>query len=73
MDRQNLVEELQKAFSGGQGTHAENDADVEYRENTKTLVVKGDRTYEMIHEPKEQKMSEEEVFERLLQDRRHPG
>lgn len=70
MDRQNLVEELRKAFSTGQEEGAEKDMDVEFRENTNTLVVKGDRVYQMNSEPQEKKMSEEEVFERLLKDRR---
>ena len=70
MDRQNLVEELKKAFSNGQEDGGAEDTDVEFRENTNTLVLKSDRVYQMNSEPQEKKMSEEEVFERLLRDRR---
>lgn len=71
MDRQNLVEGLQKAFQmSGESDAAKKNQDVEYKENTNTLLVKEQRTYSMLKEPEKKQMSEEELFDRLLKERR---
>lgn len=73
MDRRNLVEELQKAFNDDSRQRATKDlSDVEYMENTKSLRVNEQKTYEILNKekPEAQVMTEEELFGRLLKERR---
>lgn len=73
MDRQSLVEELNKAFREDDRTrNTEDTADVEYREDTNTLLVNEQTTYNVLKEKEQEvpKMSEEELFGRLLKERR---
>jgi len=72
MDRRDLVENLQKAFNDDSRVrHTDDIADVEYKENTNSLYVKEQKTYELQNKERDLRaMSEEEVFERLLKDRR---
>ena len=73
MDRHSLVEELNKAFrEDDRIRNTEDTTDVEYREDTNTLLVNEQTTYNVLKE-KEQvfpKMSEEEFFVCLLKERR---
>lgn len=73
MDRRDLVEGLQKAFNGDDRERSTNDvADVEYRANTNTLLVNEHKTFSMEDEqPDKPIMSEEELFGRLLKERRN--
>ena len=73
MDRRDLVEGLQKAFTDDDRTRNTQDiSDVEYKENTNSLYINEHKTYDMLNkkEPDLRVMSEEEVFERLQKDRR---
>ncbi|MCM1282708.1 MAG: hypothetical protein NC180_03175 [Muribaculaceae bacterium] len=71
MDKKNLVEELQKAFQGNETPKdADEVSDVEYKENTNTLLVNEQKTYENLDAPTKKAMSEEEIFDRLLKERR---
>jgi hypothetical protein len=72
MDRRNLVEGLQRAFNEDDRVRlTEDTADVEYKENTNSLYVKEQKTYNFEHRAdQEPVMSEEELFARLLQERR---
>ena len=48
MDKRNLVEGLQKAFNTDDRQRNTSDtSDVEYKENTNTLYIKKQRTYNM--------------------------
>lgn len=73
-NRRDLVEGLQKAFTQDDSASSTKEAsDVEYKENTNSLYIKKQSTYDMLNnkEPKDlREMSEEEVFERLLKERR---
>ena len=73
MDRHSLVEELNKAFrEDDRIRNTEDTTDVEYREDTNTLLVNEQTTYNVLKE-KEQEiptMSEGELFGRLLKERR---
>lgn len=73
-NRRDLVEGLQRAFTQDDSTRNTKEAsDVEYKENTNSLYIKKQNTYDMLNnkEPKDlREMSEEEVFERLLKERR---
>ena len=65
MDRRDLVEELQKAFTEDDRTRSTEDtSDVEYKENTNSLYINKHRTFDMSEkEPDDLRvMSEEEVF-----------
>ena len=73
MDRHSLVEELNKAFrEDDRIRNTEDTTDVEYREDTNTLLVNEQTTYNVIKEKEQEipKMSEEELFGRLLKERR---
>ncbi|MCM1106247.1 MAG: hypothetical protein NC355_04805 [Blautia sp.] len=71
MDKKNLVEELQKAFQGNEPPRdADEVSDVEYKENTNSLLVNEQKTYENLDAPTKKAMSEEEIFDRLLKERR---
>ena len=73
MDRQSLVEELNKAFrEDDRIRNTEDTTDVEYREDTNTLLVNEQTTYNVLKEKEQEipKMSEEELFGRLLKERR---
>ena len=73
MDRHSLVEELNKAFrEDDRIRNTEDTADVEYREDTNTLLVNEQTTYNVLKEKEQEvpKMSEEELFGRLLKERR---
>ena len=73
MDRHSLVEELNKAFRGDDRIrNTEDTTDVEYREDTNTLLVNEQTTYNVLKEKEQEvpKMSEEELFGRLLKERR---
>jgi hypothetical protein len=72
MDRRNLVEGLQKAFNEDERVrNTEDIRDVEYKENTKSLYVKEQKTYDFERRSQEcHLMSEEELFARLLKERR---
>ena len=73
MDRHSLVEELNKAFrEDDRIRNTEDTTDVEYREDTNTLLVNEQTTYNVLKEREQEvpKMSEEELFGRLLKERR---
>ena len=73
MDRHSLVEELNKAFrEDDRIRNTEDTTDVEYREDTNTLRVNKQTTYNVLKEKEQEvpKMSEEELFGRLLKERR---
>lgn len=73
MDRHSLVEELNKAFrEDDRIRNTEDTTDVEYREDTNTLLVNKQTTYNVLKEKEQEvpKMSEEELFGRLLKERR---
>ena len=73
MDRHSLVEELNKAFrEDDRIRNTEDTTDVEYREDTNTLLVNEQTTYNVLREKEQEipKMSEEELFGRLLKERR---
>ena len=73
MDRHSLVEELNKAFrEDDRIRNTEDTTDVEYREDTNTLLVSEQTTYNVLKEKEQEvpKMSEEELFGRLLKERR---
>ncbi len=72
MDRRNLVESLQKAFNEDDRIRNTNDIDdVEYKEDTNTLYVNEQKTYNMqMKAPEVPAMSEEEIFARLRNERR---
>ena len=72
MDRGNLVESLQKAFNEDDRIRNTNDIDdVEYKEDTNTLYVNEQKTYNMqMKAPEVPAMSEEEIFARLRNERR---
>ena len=73
MDRPSLVEELNKAFrEDDRIRNTEDTTDVEYREDTNTLLVNEQTTYNVLKEKEQEipKMSEEELFGRLLKERR---
>ena len=73
MDRHSLVEELNKAFrEDDRIRNTEDTTDVEYREDTNTLLVNEQTTYNVLKEKEQEipKMSEEELFGRLLKERR---
>ena len=68
MDRQSLIEGLQKAVDGDDRERTTNDiSDVEYKGDTNTLYVKKQKMFDMQNNEPEVKhvMSEEEIFERL--------
>ena len=68
MDKRNLVEGLQKAFNTDD--RQRNTSDVEYKENTNTLYIKKQRTYNMEENIQSATaMSEEEIFKRLHEER----
>ena len=68
MDKRNLVEGLQKAFNTDD--RQRNTSDVEYKENTNTLYIKKQRTYNMEENMQSATaMSEEEIFKRLHEER----
>ena len=71
MATRNLVEGLQKAFNTDDRQRNTSDtSDVEYKENTNTLYIKKQRTYNMEENiPSATAMSEEEIFKRLLEER----
>ena len=71
MDKRNLVVGLQKAFNTDDRQRNTSDtSDVEYKENTNTLYIKKQRTYNMEENiPSATAMSEEEIFKRLLEER----
>ena len=67
MDKRNLVEGLQKAFNTDD---RQRNTSVEYKENTNTLYIKKQRTYNMEENiPSATAMSEEEIFKRLHEER----
>ena len=73
MDRHSLVEELNKAFrEDDRIRNTEDTTDVEYREDTNTLLVNEQTTYNVLKEKEQEipKMSEEELFGRLLKEPR---
>ena len=73
MDRHSLVEELNKAFrEDDRIRNTEDTTDVEYREDTNTLLVNEQTTYNVLKEKEQEvpSMSEEELFGRLLKERR---
>ena len=73
MDRHSLVEELNKAFrEDDRIRNTEDTTDVEYREDTNTLLVNKQTTYNVLKEKEQKvpKMSEEELFGRLLKELR---
>ena len=73
MDRHSIVEELNKAFrEDDRIRNTEDTTDVEYREDTNTLLVNEQTTYNVLKEKEQEvpKMSEEELFGRLLKERR---
>ena len=73
MDRHSLVEELNKAFrEDDRIRNTEDTTDVEYREDTNTLLVNEQTTYNVLKEKEQEipKRSEEELFGRLLKERR---
>ena len=73
MDRRDLVEGLQKAFNDDSRVRNTDDIhDVEYKENTNTLYVKEQKTYNIVRKKEEEPgfMSEEEIFKRLQEQRR---
>ena len=72
MDKRELVESLQKAFNDDERVRNTVDiSDVEYKENTNSLYVNEQKTYNMQRkEPDMRIMSEEEVFARLHKERR---
>ena len=73
MDRHSLVEELNKAFrEDDRIRNTEDTTDVEYREDTNTLLVNEQTTYNVLKEKEQEvpKMSEEELFGRLLKEGR---
>ncbi|MCH5332646.1 MAG: hypothetical protein J1D89_01695 [Agathobacter sp.] len=71
MDRKNLVEELQKAFQGDdRAQSAENEKGTEFVQNTNTLRVNEYTLPVEEEENKVQIMTEEELFSRLLKERR---
>ena len=73
MDRHSLVEELNTAFrEDDRIRNTEDTTDVEYREDTNTLLVNEQTTYNVLKEKEQEvpKMSEEELFGRLLKERR---
>lgn len=72
MDRRDLVENLQRAFNEDNRIRNTIDSsDVEYKENTNTLYVKEHKTFDtQTKDRNPREMSEEEVFKRLLKDRR---
>ena len=73
MDRHSLVEELNKACrEDDRIRNTEDTTDVEYREDTNTLLVNEQTTYNVLKEKEQEipKMSEEELFGRLLKERR---
>lgn len=71
MDKRDLVESLQKAFNDDDRKRNTADiSDVEYKENTNTLYVKKQRTYNMQGNSSDaNRMSEEEIFKRLHAER----
>ena len=72
MDRQSLIEGLQKAFDGDDRERTTNDiSDVEYKGDTNTLYVKKQKMFDMQNNEPEVKhvMSEEEIFERMHKER----
>lgn len=72
MDKKNLVEELQKAFKGDdRERNTEDKKDVEFLQNTNTLRVNEQKTFAMQEEKQKiHTMTEEELFSRLLKERR---
>lgn len=71
MDKKNLVEELQKAFKGDdREQNTEDKKDVEFLQNTNTLRVNEQKTFAMQEEQRVHTMTEEELFSRLLKERR---
>lgn len=71
MDRKNLVEELQKAFKGDDRERStEDEKDVEFVQNTNTLRINEQKTPDESEENKVHVMTEEELFSRLLKERR---
>ena len=65
MDKRNLVEGLQKAFNTDDRQRNTSD-----KENTNTLYIKKQRTYNMEENiPSATAMSEEEIFKRLHEER----
>ena len=70
MDKRNLVEGLQKAFNTDDRQRNTSDtSDVEYKENTNTLYIKKQRTYNMEENMQSATaMSEEEIFKRLHEE-----
>lgn len=71
MDRKNLVEELQKAFKGDDREQSAGDEkDVEFVQNTNTLRINEQKTPDAPEENKVHVMTEEELFSRLLKERR---
>lgn len=72
MDKRDLVEGLQKAFNYDDRSRNTTDiSDVEYKENTNSLYVKKQKTYSAdTKEVSLKAMTEEEVFARLLKERR---
>ncbi len=72
MDRQSLIEGLQKAFDGDdRQRNTEDVSDVEYKGDTNSLYVKRQKVFDMQSGQPEQLhvMSEEEIFERLHKER----
>lgn len=71
MDKRNLVEGLQKAFNNdARERNTSNNTDVEYKENTNTLYIKKQRTYNVEENVQAATaMSEEEIFKRLHEER----
>ena len=72
MDRQSLIEGLQKAFDGDDRQRNTCDiSDVEYKGDTNTLYVKKQKSYNMQNNEPDtlHVMSEEEIFERLHKER----
>lgn len=72
MDRQSLIEGLQKAFDGDdRQRNTEDVSDVEYKGDTNSLYIKRQKSFDMQSEqPKKlPAMSEEEIFERLHKER----
>ena len=72
MDRQSLIERLQKAFDGEERQRNTSDiSDVEYKGDTNTLYVKEQKLFNMQNDEPDtlHVMSEEEIFERLYKER----
>ena len=72
MDRQSLIERLQKAFDGDERQRNTSDiSDVEYKGDTNTLYVKEQKLFNMQNDEPDtlHVMSEEEIFERLYKER----